>query len=109
VEETPIEGLEGADGRLRCIHFAGGRALPRVALFFSTDQHPRSPLLAKLGCRFDDNGGVACDENGETSITGVFVAGDVSRDVQLAIIAAAEGARAALAINKSLMKGDSHL
>jgi thioredoxin reductase len=36
----------------------------------------------------------------------LFVAGDVSRDVQLAIIAAAEGARAALAINKSLLKQD---
>jgi thioredoxin reductase len=36
-------------------------------------------------------------------VPGVFVAGDVSRDVQLAIIAAAEGARAALAINKSLV------
>jgi thioredoxin reductase len=33
----------------------------------------------------------------------VFVAGDVSRDVQLAIIAAAEGARAALAINRYLL------
>jgi len=109
LEEASIERLEGADGYLRCIHFVGGRGLPRVALFFSTDQHPRSPLLAKLGCRFEDNGGVACDENGETSIAGVFVAGDVSRDVQLAIIAAAEGARAALAINKSLLKGDGHL
>ena len=33
----------------------------------------------------------------------VYVAGDVSRDVQLAIIAAAEGARAGLAINKDLL------
>jgi thioredoxin reductase len=74
-----------------------------------TDQHPRSRLLEMLGCNYADNGGVACDENGQTSIPGVFVAGDVSRDVQLVIIAAAEGARAALAVNKDLLRADGHL
>jgi thioredoxin reductase len=109
VEEAPIAKLEGVEGCLRRIHFKGGRTLPRQALFFNTDQHPRSPLLERLGCRFDENGGVACDEGGQTSVKGVFVAGDVSRDVQLAIIAAAEGARAGLAINKALLKADGHL
>ena len=50
---------------------------------------------------------MACDEDGRTSVPGVFAAGDVSRDLQLAIIAAAKGARAALAINKSLLHADS--
>ena len=50
-----------------------------------------------------------CSETGETSIPGVFVAGDVSRDVQLAIIAAAEGARAALPINRKLLEIDDGL
>lgn len=109
VEEASIQRLEGVDGCLRSIRFVGGRKLPRQALFFNTDQHPRSPLLERLGCRFDESGGVACAESGETSVSGVFVAGDVSRDVQLAIIAAAEGARAALAINKHLLKADGPL
>ena len=103
VREDAIARLEGKDGCLQAILFAGGETLARKALFFTTGQHPRSPLLEKLGCRFDEEGGVACDPDGRTSVPGVFVAGDVSRDVQLAIIAAAEGARAALAINKSLL------
>ncbi len=103
VREDVIARLEGEDGCLHAILFAGGERLDRKALFFTTGQHPRSPLLEKLGCRFDEEGGVACDPDGRTSVPGVFVAGDVSRDVQLAIIAAAEGARAALAINKSLI------
>ena len=103
VREDAIARLEGKDGCLQAIVFAGGETLARKALFFTTGQHPRSPLLEKLGCRFDEDGGVACDPDGRTSVPGVFVAGDVSRDVQLAIIAAAEGARAALAINKSLL------
>jgi len=42
-------------------------------------------------------------------LAGVYVAGDASRDVQLVIIAAAEGARSALAINKALLSRDGNL
>jgi thioredoxin reductase len=103
LETESIDRLEGSDGCLCAIRFKGGRLLPRQALFFTTGQHPRSPLLSGLGCAYDEKGGLACDADGATSISGAFVAGDVSRDVQLAIIAAAEGARAALAINKYLL------
>ncbi len=41
-----------------------------------------------------------------TDVPGLFVAGDASRRVQLAIIAASEGASAAYAINTALMKED---
>jgi thioredoxin reductase len=109
VRAEVIRKLHGEDGCLREIEFADGTRLARRALFFNTGQHPRSPLLKRLGCAFGDDGGVRCSETGETSIPGVFVAGDVSRDVQLAIIAAAEGARAALAINKMLLEADGGL
>ena len=107
--EAPIERLDGKDGCLTAVRFKDGNRLLRKALFFNTGQHPRSPLLKKLGCRFEDNGGVDCDDDGATSVPGVYVAGDVSRDVQLVIIAAAEGARAALAINKALLKAQGSL
>jgi thioredoxin reductase len=110
VIETPIRKLSASDdGCLEAIHFTDGHKLQRRALFFNTGQHPRSPLLEKLGCAYADNGGVACDSEGRTSVKNVYVAGDVSRDVQLAIIAAAEGARAGLALNKDLLHRDGHL
>ncbi len=109
LRESPIDRLEGESGQLKFIHFDDGTRLPRQALFFNTGQHPRSPLLEQLGCSFKEDGSVGADENGETSVPGVFTAGDVSRDVQLAIIAAAEGARAALAVNKDLLKSDGLL
>jgi thioredoxin reductase len=107
--ETSIRRLSGTDGCLQAIHFTDGQELPRRALFFNTGQHPRSPLLERLGCVYSENGGVECDAEGRTSIDRVYVAGDVSRDVQLAIIAAAEGARAGLALNKDLLRQDGHL
>ena len=106
LREQAIDSLMGKNGCLEAIRFKGGEALPRRALFFTTDQHPRSPLLEGLGCAYDEKGGLACDGDGKTNIPGVYVAGDVSRDVQLAIIAAAEGARAALAVNRYLLDKD---
>lgn len=103
--EQRIARLEGSDGKLQRVVFSDGSSLPRQGLFFSTGQHPRSPLLHALGCAFDENGGVVCGDDGKTSVEGVYAAGDVSRDVQLAVIAAAEGARAALAVNKALLRG----
>ena len=100
-----IAKLEGEDGCLQRIVFVDGTGLPRRALFFNTGQHPRSKLLEDIGCNYGPKG-VVCDEDGQTSIPGLYVAGDVSRDVQLAIVAAAEGARAALAINRLLLAGN---
>ena len=42
--------------------------------------------------------GTLCD----TNVPRVFVAGDASRDAQFVVVAAAEGVKAALAINKAL-------
>jgi thioredoxin reductase len=108
VRETVIAELQGEEGCLRAICFEDGEQLPRRALFFNTGQHPRSTFLENLGCAYGEKG-VTFDEDGATSVPGIYVAGDVSRDVQLVIIAAAEGARAALAINKALLRADGHL
>ena len=107
VREDAIARLDGRDGRLQHIVFADGRTFARAALFFNTGQHQRSPLAESLGCEFDERGGVAshdCDV--ATSVPGVYVAGDASRDVQLVVIAAAEGVKAGFAINKNLLTAD---
>jgi thioredoxin reductase len=108
VREEPIVRLEGANGCLEAVVFGGGLRIQRKAMFFNTGQHPRSRLLEQLGCRYGEKG-IEYDDDGTTSVPGVYVAGDVSRDVQLVIIAAAEGARAALAINKALLRMDGKL
>ncbi len=69
-------------------------------------EHQRSDLAAKLGCDFTQRGVVRTGEYEETTVPGLFVAGDASRRVQLAIVAAAEGAEAAFAINSALLKED---
>ena len=104
--EKRIESLEGSRGRLRTVVFRGGERLARDAMFFDTPSRHQSELAASLGCKFGRNGGVLCGEYEATSVPGVFVAGNIIRDVQLTIVAAAEGARAAFGINRSLTRED---
>ena len=103
----PIESLEGANGELTKIVFKSGPDLPRAGLFFSTGCHQTSDLSKSLGCKRDEKGGVSTDPvTAETSVPGVYVAGDVSRDVLLVAIAIAEGAEAAVAINRAFLRRD---
>ncbi len=107
VREEPIARLEGTDGRLERIVFATGDVLPRRALFFSSAQRQRSDLAARLGCRLTRSGDVATDGRCRAAgVPGLYVAGDASRGVHLAIVAAGEGAEAAFAINTELLKED---
>jgi thioredoxin reductase len=106
VREERIVRLEGRDGQLERIVFASGDPLPRRALFFTTGQVQCSPLAKRLGCDFNEKGTVSTGRHESTNIPGLYVAGDASRDVQWVVIAAAEGAEAAFAINQDLVKAD---
>jgi thioredoxin reductase len=103
----PIEALEGINGKLTKIVFRTGPDLPRAGLFFSTGCHQASDLSQSLGCKRGAKGGVVTDpDTEETSVPGVYVAGDMSRDVLLVAVAIAEGAQAAVAINKAFLRRD---
>lgn len=106
VREERISRLEGTDGQLERVVFANGETLLRSGLFFSSGQHQGCHLAEKLGCEITERGAVRTGEYETTSVPGLYVAGDASRAVQLAIVAAAEGAEAAFAINKTLIKED---
>lgn len=84
------------------IVFDSGKSLPRAGLFFNTGRHQASDLAARLGCDTYDVKGCRVDGKQMTNIPGLYVAGDASRDVLQVIVAASEGAQAAIAINTAL-------
>lgn len=105
VRQEPIAHLDGTeDGLLHSIVFANGEALAREAMFFNTGERQRSPLIAKLGCELDEKGRSETGDFEESNVPGLYIVGDVSGDVQFAIVAAAEGAGAAVAINKAVLR-----
>jgi len=100
-----IVGLEGRlpAGELERVRLDDGTAIECDALFFHFGTVPASDLHQQLGCRLDPESGlVATDESQETSVAGVYAAGDLSPRSQLAIVAAAEGAMAGISIHRSL-------
>lgn len=99
-----ITRLEGRDGALERVVFAGGTALDRRKLFFTTGQKQHSPLAETLGCVRTSKGAIHTNRYEESSVPGVYVVGDASRDPQLVVIAAAEGAKAAFAVNSALQR-----
>ena len=101
-----IARLRAHGGQLESIVFREGDELPRSALFFDTPTHEQSDLAQLLGCEFTHAGGIKCGEYEATSVPGVFAAGNIIRDVQLVIVASAEGTRAAFGINRALTRED---
>jgi thioredoxin reductase len=102
VHTRRIDRLEQADGALTSIVFQSGAPLPRDVMFFTTGQHPQSDLATTLGCSLTRRGTVRTGNLCDTNIPRVFVAGDASRDAQFVVVAAAEGVKAAVAINHAL-------
>jgi len=106
LREDRIARLDGEDGVLRHVVFVSGDRLARRALFFSTGQEQHSDLSIRLGCEINEKGTVRTGRYEATHLPGLYVAGDASRAVQWVVVAAAEGAEAAFAINTDLIAQD---
>ena len=99
-----IGRLEHVSGRVSRLVLDGSEPVFCRAVFLSLPQAQHSEFAQRLGCEFTRKGSVKTDRLGETCVPGVYVVGDASRDVQFAIVAAAEGAKAGVAINKALQQ-----
>jgi thioredoxin reductase len=104
-----IDRLEGEDGQVRRVVFHGGESEEFDALFFHIASGPGSSFAAELGCQADEEGILEIDKEYQTTVEGVYAAGDIVPGSRLAIRAAAEGVRAAVGIHKSLIPEDRRI
>ena len=102
IREEPIKLLNHDSGHVKAIVFESDGVEACEAVFFATGQAQQSRLPFDVGCEFTRKGAVKTDHLGQTCVQGIFVVGDASRDVQFVVVAAAEGAKAGVAINKAL-------
>lgn len=101
---VPIDVVEGRR-QLEYIRL-GEKKMRCDALFVSSSQRQKSALIESFGCHIGASGCVETGEHESTNVPGLYVAGDASSNVQFAIVAAAEGAEAAFAINRTLVRED---
>ncbi|GAA0603795.1 NAD(P)/FAD-dependent oxidoreductase [Sporichthya brevicatena] len=104
-----IEVVEGAvtrtvvaDDRLVGLE-VDGRVVPVDAVFAAPRFEPNDALLRDLGCEVDADGWVVTDATGQTTVPGVWVAGNVANPRAQVIVAAGEGVAAAAMLNADLV------
>lgn len=108
VNEAAVERLEGPGRHLQRVVFRNGASLTRSALFVGPRQEQRSSLPAQLGCEFAEGGVyVRTEPGGQTSVPGVYAAGDMTGPLQQVAQAAAGGALAAAMLNNALIFADA--
>lgn len=103
IDERPVAGVRGRDGALEAVLFDDGEELLRDALLVAAPLRQRSSLASDLGAELTERGTVDVDAFGQTTVTGLYAAGDVSAAMQQVAGAIADGSRAAAAINDSLL------
>jgi thioredoxin reductase (NADPH) len=76
---NPIDGIKGdtKKGVLEGFLFCDGRIVPADFAFIALGMLIYNELATKVGADVDDRGFVLTDEKGESSIPGLFVAGDL--------------------------------
>jgi thioredoxin reductase len=102
VRTEKIRRVKGNGTQLEFVIFENKEVIPCGAIFFTMGTRQHSSLLRQMNCDFTTKGVAKADVRQKTSTPGLYVAGDAARDMQQVIIAAAEGTKAAISINKEL-------
>ncbi|HVL27870.1 MAG TPA: NAD(P)/FAD-dependent oxidoreductase, partial [Acidimicrobiales bacterium] len=102
VLEDDAVALLGRRGALEGVRLRGGATVPCELAFFSIAHRPRSELAVHLGCALTGEGCIVVDGDQETTVPGVYAAGDVAPGIQIVQVAAAQGAVAGVRCALSL-------
>ena len=76
--------------------------LPRRGIQLRPRSYQRSHLATQLGCKISSDDIVQVDENKQTSISGIYAAGDSSSPYSQIGVAVTSGTIAAVSINRTL-------
>jgi thioredoxin reductase len=99
--ETKIERLQHSDGRIECIHFEDGTSLDVEAAYARPYMEQHCELPETLGCEFNSLH-IKVDQYQQTTVPGVFAAGDNCSPLRSLANAIAAGGVAGAFINKEL-------
>lgn len=97
----PLERLRRHGEELLLV-LADGRVQPADVLYAALGAAPRAALAMRLGARRDALGGLLVDGHCETTVSGLYAAGDVVSGLDQLVVAEAQGAIAATAIHNRL-------
>jgi thioredoxin reductase (NADPH) len=97
--EHPIMALEMEDGQIAALRTGHGEALRFDVLYSALGLVYRNQLAVKLGARQDDSGALIVDAHCQTSVPGLYAAGDVVRGLDQIVVGMSHAAIAATHIH----------
>jgi thioredoxin reductase len=106
IERTPVIELLGEGSGIRALRLADGREVPAEVVFTAPKTRLAGPLAEQLGCAFTDGMTgpyIEVDPMQQTSVPGVFAAGDAATAMYNATLASAAGVMAGLAAHRALV------
>jgi thioredoxin reductase len=108
VETRSVVSLVGPLPALTGVRLGDGAVVEVDAIFTASRTHMASSLAERLGCAFDEGPFgpiVRTDARKETTVPGVYCAGDAARAPHNATWAAADGVTAGISAHQSLISG----
>ncbi|MES2709998.1 MAG: NAD(P)/FAD-dependent oxidoreductase [Pseudomonadota bacterium] len=98
VIEEPVGRLRMADGRIAALEI-GGRLHSFEVLYSALGLQHRSGLALGLGAEHDASGALVVDAHNQTTVAGLYAAGDVVRGLDQIVVAMSHAAAAATHIH----------
>jgi thioredoxin reductase len=102
VDERSVRAVRAEGRKLKAVVVEGGEV--ECDDLFVHPTQTQVPVVAALGLRMYDENSVWVDEHAETSIPGIYAAGDLITPIHNAQLSAAAGVGAAMKLNTALTK-----
>ncbi|WP_018898345.1 NAD(P)/FAD-dependent oxidoreductase [Rhizobium sp. 2MFCol3.1] len=109
IVRSPVVELLGEGTDLEAVRLEDGRVLPLGGLFVAPKTHLTSPLAEQLGCALEAGPTgpfIRVDNFQQTTVKGVYAAGDAAVAMANATMASAAGVMAGVAAHRSLIMPD---
>jgi thioredoxin reductase (NADPH) len=98
VVEAPVESLDMEEDRIAAMHVHGEEHRFDI-LYSALGLKYRSDLALPLGAEHDSNGSLIVDSHCQTSVKGLYAAGDIVRGIDQIVVAMGHAAMAAIHIH----------
>jgi thioredoxin reductase (NADPH) len=98
----PIEALALDGGAVNARASKSGREYRFDVMYSALGVRHRSGLATTLGAQSDETGALKVDDHSQTTVPGLYAAGDVTQGLNQIVVAMGQAARAATRIHNSL-------
>jgi thioredoxin reductase len=109
IRTEKIDRLRAVNDCLVAVELKNLQPVPIDALFFHLGSPLATDIASQLGCKRESGTDLVIDRAHQTTVPGIFAAGDIVGPPYLAVTAAAKGVTAAMGVHRSLLPPDQEL